>query len=186
MCDGLDANVPFGFPQNVVAPLYISWQGFEYNENLIVFPGLEKLQEWYLTKLCNASTSFTVGHFDSEMLGLTTLNLILDIKKMLTYPNFYYTQNTLQQHRCWSEWRLNTRNNPQSCLWISRLPSYITAKINIAVSVDKCLIFKSVLVLCTQWYVHVICSICLGPFQYNNEQGRGAKYIFLTFKTSDF
>jgi hypothetical protein len=71
----------FGFPQNVLALLYISWRSFEYNENLIVFPGLEKLQEWYLTKLYNASTSFTVGHFDSEMLGLTTL----------TYPNAKYT-----------------------------------------------------------------------------------------------
>jgi len=33
-----------------------------------VFPGLEKLQEWYLN-LYNASTSFTVGHFDNENAG---------------------------------------------------------------------------------------------------------------------
>jgi len=110
-------------------------KSFEYNENLIVSPGLEKLQEWYLTKPCNAPTSCTDGHrqwnagsnnFKSDIRRYKNVN----VPKFLLHTKYTATAQLVTM-------AINNRNNPPSCLWISRVPSYIAARVNIAVSVGK-------------------------------------------------
>jgi len=55
-----------------------------------------------LTKLHNATTSFTVGHFDSEVLGLTSSKPILDITKMLTnIPKFLLHTKYIATAKMW-------------------------------------------------------------------------------------